>query len=117
MQNQFFLTTLQIESPKCYKEIWPVILHSCLYSFSLASPATISNYYLPTAKKPYSIGDSGEEDLYGMENSPALGERRERLDSEKMVITDCITGISTKSDDNLSNTSSDNLASVKAALL
>ena len=43
-----------------------------------------------------------------MERSPALGERRERLDSEKKVITDCITDISTKSDDNLSNTSSDN---------
>ena len=38
------------------------------------------------------------------------------LDSEK-VITDYITDISTKSDDNLSNTSSDTLASVKAALL
>ena len=39
------------------------------------------------------------------------------LDSEKKVITDYITDISTKSDDNLSNTSSDTLASIKAALL
>ena len=39
------------------------------------------------------------------------------LDSEKKVITDYITDISTKSDDNLSNTSRDTLASVKAALL
>ena len=39
------------------------------------------------------------------------------LDSEKKVITDYITDISTKSDDNHSNTSSDTLASVKAALL
>ena len=110
-------TTLQIESPKYQKEIWPGILHSCLDSFSLASPTPISNYFLPTARKTYSVGDSGEEDLYGMERSPALGERRERLDSEKNVITDCIIGISIKSDDNLSNTSSDNLTYVKAALL
>ena len=33
------------------------------------------------------------------------------------VVTDCIADINTKSDDNFSNTSSDNLASVKAALL
>ena len=39
------------------------------------------------------------------------------LDSEKKVITDYITDISTKSDGNHSNTSSDTLASVKAALL
>ena len=52
-----------------------------------------------------------------MERSPALGERREMLDLEKKVITDCMTDISTKSDDNLSNTSSNNLASVRATLL
>ena len=39
------------------------------------------------------------------------------LDLENKVITDYITDISTRSDDNLSNTSSNNLASVKAALL
>ena len=39
------------------------------------------------------------------------------LDSEKKVNTDYITDISTKSDDNLSNSSSDTLASVKTALL
>ena len=47
----------------------------------------------------------------------ALGKREERLDSEKKVTADHITDISSKSDDNLSNTSSANLASFKAALL
>ena len=108
-------TTLKIESPKYSKEIRPRILHSFLDSFSLASPTLISNFLL-TEKNPYSTGDSGEEGLYRLERSSTLGERREMLDFEK-VITDCITDISTKSDDNLSNTSSNNLASVKAALL
>ena len=109
-------TTLKIESPKYSKEIRHRILHSFLDSFSLASPTLMSNFLL-TANIPYSTGDSGEEDLYRLERSSTLGERREMLDLEKKVITDCITDISTKSDDNLSNTSSNNLASVKAALL
>ena len=109
-------TTLKIESPKYSKEIRPRILHSFLDSFSLASPTLISNFLL-TTKIPYRIGDSGEEDLYRLERSSTLGERREMLDLEKKVITDCITDISTISDDNRSNTSSNNLASVKAALL
>ena len=106
---------LKIESPKYNKETRPGILHSCLDAFSLVQRRYQIFYW--RQKNSYSVGDSGEEDLQGLERSPTLGERRERLDSENKVITDCITDISTKSDDQLSNTWSDNLASVKAALL
>ena len=55
-------TTLKIESSKYSKEI----RHSCLYSFSLASPTPKSNFLL-TAKTLYSVGDYGKEDLYGLD--------------------------------------------------
>ena len=60
----------------------------------------ISNFLL-TSKIPYSAGDSGEEYFYRLERSSTLRERREMLDLENKVITDYITDISTRSDDNL----------------
>ena len=102
-------TTLKLESPKYNKDIWPRILHPCLGSFSLASPT------------PISLSFDGKN-IYIALTTPVKKICKEWKDHQHWenagkVITDCIADISTKSDVNFSNTSSDNLASVKAALL
>ena len=55
--------------------------------------------------------------IFRIRKVPSTGKTRGKARLRKEVITDHITDISTKSADNLSNTSSYNLASVKAALL
>ena len=95
-----------------------IIFDSCVDSFSSAHQGADVKLSIDEKKIAYSIGDIGEENLYGFERAPTLKERQERLHEKKSIVAECTAEVKKNSSDKvIASISGASVTSVKNALM